>query len=98
MSIESSYHSLRKYIATTAQDVINEGEYDQAEVNEWKGEVGQKSFEFLSMYRGNIQLGKYQGMLQKVLKKETERLTSKFKPREIDTPAYQELESLVQTE
>lgn len=98
MEIAQDYQGLTTYIGTSVQEVLDEGEYDRAEVREWQAEIGQRVVDFYFAHRKNPELEKYSVMLEKVLREESGRLTSKFKKREIDFPVYQDLGSLVETE
>ena len=100
MNIEQDYQGLKTFIATTTADVISEGDYDMAEVHEWKGEVAQKSVDFYAKHARDPKMEKYHRMLCSVIKEEEERLVSKFKPKNLEASAtsYEDQGSLVGVE
>lgn len=100
MDIEKDYQGVKAFIATTTADVISEGNYDMAEVHEWKGEVGQKSVDFYLTHARNPQMPKYHRMLCSVIKEEERRLVSKFKPKDLESSftVYEDQASLAEVE
>jgi hypothetical protein len=100
MDIKKDYPRLKAFIATATADIIHEGDYDMAEVHEWKGEVGQKSVDFYLTHARDPQMPKYHKMLCSVISEEEKRLVFKFKPTNLESSitVYEDQASLVGVE